>query len=74
MGEGAAILLTELLAAAGEAVVDRGERLAAFDRLQVPAGAALSRASTIRVGHAVAATVVISGSVSTAGDQLTARA
>ncbi|MEY4093049.1 MAG: hypothetical protein RLZZ53_248 [Acidobacteriota bacterium] len=74
MREGAAILLTELLSAAGEAVVDREERLAAFDRLQLPAGATLSRASTIRAGHAVAATVVISGGVSTAGDQLSARA
>ena len=72
--EGAAILMGELLAAAGENVIDREERLQAFDRLQLPAGASLSRASTIRVGHAVAAALVVSGTVSTSGDQLTARA
>lgn len=74
MREGAAILLSELLAAAGETVLDREERLQAFDRLQLPATASLSRASTIRVGHAVAASLVISGSVTTQEDQLTARA
>jgi tetratricopeptide (TPR) repeat protein len=74
MREGAAILLSELLAAGGEVVIDREERLQAFDRLQLPAGASLSRASTIRVGHAVAASLVVSGNVSTQGDQLTARA
>lgn len=74
MREGAAILLSEVLSAAGEVVIDREERLEAFDRLQLPAGATLSRASTIKVGHAVAATVVISGGVSTQNEQLTARA
>ena len=55
--EGAAILLTDALAAIGVAVVEREERLQAFDRLQLPAHAALSRASTIRVGHALSARV-----------------
>src|SRR5215213_3890780 len=58
MREGAAILLGETLAAAGEIVIDREERLAAFDRLQLPATANLSRASTIRVGQAISATFV----------------
>ena len=75
MREGAAILLGETLAAAGEVVVDREERLQAFDRLQLPASAAtLSRASTIRVGQTVGASVVISGTVAMQGDQLVARA
>jgi len=75
MREGAAILLGETLAAAGEAVIDREERLQAFDRLQLPASAAaLSRASTIRVGQTVGASVVISGTVAMQGDQLVARA
>jgi tetratricopeptide (TPR) repeat protein len=75
MREGAAILLGETLAAAGETVIDREERLQAFDRLQLPASAAtLSRASTIRVGQTVGASVVISGSVAMQGDQLIARA
>ena len=75
MREGAAILLGETLAAAGETVIDREERLQAFDRLQLPASAAtLSRASTIRVGQTVGASVVISGTVAMQGDQLIARA
>src|SRR6188472_3931096 len=59
MREGAAILLSEMLGAAGETVVDRQERLEAFDRLQLPASATLSRASTIRVGQAITASVVV---------------
>ena len=64
----------ETLASAGEVVVDREERLQAFDRLQLPASATLSRASTIRVGQTVAASVVVSGTVEMQGDQLVARA
>jgi tetratricopeptide (TPR) repeat protein len=74
MREGAAILLTETLAAAGETVIDREERLQAFDRLQLPASATLSRASTIRVGQAVSASLVINGTVALQADQLVARA
>lgn len=74
MREGAAILLSEMLAATGETVIDREERLDAFDRLQLPASATLSRASTIRVGQAVTASQVVTGTVSMQGDQLIARA
>jgi predicted Zn-dependent protease/TolB-like protein len=74
MREGAAILLSETLAGAGEIVIDREERLQAFDRLQLPASATLSRASTIRVGLAVSASLVISGTVAMQADQLVARA
>ena len=75
MREGAAILLGETLSAAGEAVIEREQRLQAFDRLQLPASAAaLSRASTIRVGQTVGASVVISGTVAMQGDQLITRA
>jgi tetratricopeptide (TPR) repeat protein len=74
MSEGAAILLSETLAAAGEIVVDREERLQVFDRLQMPASASLSRASSIRVGQTVGASLVITGSVAMQGDQLVARA
>ena len=73
MREGAAVLLTDLLAASGEQVIDREERLRAFDRLQLPASAGLSRASSIKVGQAVAASVVVIGSVELAGDQMVAR-
>ena len=74
MREGAAILLTDLLSASGEATVDRDDRLQAFDRLQLPAPASLSRASSIKVGHAVGASVVVLGGVELSGDQLVARA
>ena len=74
MREGAAILLTDALAALGAQVIEREERLQAFDRLQFPAQATLSRASTIRVGHALSAASVVSGTVHVQGDQLIVRA
>ena len=74
MREGAAILLTDVLAAAGAPVIEREERLQAFDRLQLPAHATLSRASSIRIGEALAASAVVSGTMLMDGDQLTVRA
>jgi tetratricopeptide (TPR) repeat protein len=74
MREGAAILLTEALAAAGEIVVVREQRMQAFDRLQIPPNANLSRATTIRIGHAVSSTLVVSGTVAMEVDQIIARA
>ena len=73
MREGAAVLVTDLLAASGERVIGREERLRVFDRLQWPAIAALSRASSIRVGQAVGASVVVIGTLELTGDQLVAR-
>ena len=73
MREGAAVLLTDLLAAGGERVISREERLRAFDRLQLPAAAGLSRASSIKVGQVVAAGVVVIGTLELSGDQLVAR-
>ena len=72
--EGAAILLTDLLSASGEATVDRQDRLDALDRLQLPVPASLSRASSIKVGHAVGASVVVLGGVELRGEQLVAHA
>jgi tetratricopeptide (TPR) repeat protein/TolB-like protein len=74
MREGAAVLMTDLLAASGERVIGREERLRAFDRLQWPATAALSRASSIRAGQAVGASVVVLGTLELNVDQLVARA
>ncbi len=73
MREGAAVLLTELLAASGERVIDREERLRALDRLQLPAAAGLSRASSIKVGQVVSAGVVVIGTLEVGGGQLVAR-
>jgi tetratricopeptide (TPR) repeat protein/TolB-like protein len=72
--EGAAILLSEMLAGSGETVIDREERLQAFDRLQFPASATLSRASTIKVGQALTASLVVSGAIALESNQLVARA
>jgi len=74
MREGGAILLSEMLLGTGDVVIDREERLQAFDRLQLPAGATLSRASTIKVGQAVIASLVVTGTIAMQGDQLIARA
>lgn len=74
MREGAAILLSEMLSGSGEVVIDRDERMQAFDRLQLPAGAALSRASTIKVGQTVIASLVVNGTIAIKGDQLVATA
>jgi tetratricopeptide (TPR) repeat protein len=74
MREGASILLTDLLSANGEVAIEREDRLEAYDRLQLPATASLSRASSIRVGQVVGATVVVLGGVEIAADQLVARA
>jgi tetratricopeptide (TPR) repeat protein len=72
--EGAAILLTESLGAAGENVVIREERLQVFDRLQIPPNANLSRAMTIRIGQAVGTRMVVSGTIAMDVDQIVARA
>ncbi|MGE0864045.1 MAG: tetratricopeptide repeat protein [Vicinamibacterales bacterium] len=71
--EGAAVLLTDLLAAGGELVVERDERLRAYDRLQLPVTAGLSRALSIKVGQAVAAGAVVVGTLELSGDQLIVR-
>jgi len=71
--EGAAVLMTDLLAASGERVIGREERRRAFARLQWPASAALSRASSIRVGHAVGASVIVIGTLEVNGGQLVVR-
>lgn len=74
MREGAAILLSEMLSGSGEVVVERDERLQAFDRLQLPSGATLSRASTIKVGQVVTASLVVSGTIAMRDDQILTRA
>jgi len=70
LGEGAAILLKDALRAAGADVMRRDERLKAFERLQVPPQASLSRATVIRLGQLVGAADVVIGSVAAQGDLL----
>ncbi|MDP1571811.1 MAG: tetratricopeptide repeat protein [Vicinamibacterales bacterium] len=70
MSEGSAVLLTAILDGLGEEVVSRDERLRAFARLQLPATATLSHATTIKVGQLVAATGIVAGSYEVDGDRL----
>jgi tetratricopeptide (TPR) repeat protein len=73
LGEGSALLLTELLEHYGTATVTRDERMRAFERLQLPSAADLSHATVIKVGQFVAASDVAVGSYEMAGDQVTVR-
>ncbi|MEO8679431.1 MAG: tetratricopeptide repeat protein [Vicinamibacterales bacterium] len=74
MREGAALLLSDYLEAAGDVAIDRDERIRAFDRLQLPAAAVLSRASSVKVGQAVSAVAVVSGRLELVGAELVAHA
>lgn len=72
--EGASLLLTEELTARGIPAIAREERLEAFERLQVPPVATLSRATVIRLGELVGAGEVVIGSVALSGDALEVQA
>jgi len=72
--EGVALLIADVLDAGEVQVVPREERVLAYDRLQLPVAATLSRASTIKVGQTVGATAVIVGRVELNGDELTVAA
>ena len=69
LGEAAAVLLAEGLGDAASAAFARDERLAAFDRLQLPMSSALTRATMIRVGELIGASEIVFGEV-TLGDRL----
>ena len=73
LGEAARLLLLEDFERLGVTTVTRDESTAAFDRLQVPVSAALTRATMIRVGELVGASEVVFGDLRL-GDQLTVRA
>jgi tetratricopeptide (TPR) repeat protein/TolB-like protein len=68
--EGASLLLAGEFTAHGIRAIDREERLEAFERLQVPPIASLSRATVIRLGELVGADQVVIGSVTLNGDVL----
>jgi tetratricopeptide (TPR) repeat protein len=72
--EGSAILLADLLERYGASTIVRDERVAAFERLQLPTIAALSHGTTIKIAQLLDAHEVIVGSVHFAGDVLTVRA
>jgi tetratricopeptide (TPR) repeat protein/TolB-like protein len=68
--EGLASLLSDGLDAAGFEVVGRDDRVAAFERLQLPVAATLSRASTVKVGQAVGATAIVVGRIDLVAEEL----
>jgi tetratricopeptide (TPR) repeat protein len=61
LGEASAVLIADDLSALGRLTYTREERLEAFDQLQLPSVAGLSRATMIRLGHLVGATQVVIG-------------
>ena len=74
LGEASSILLADSLQAAGIDAMTRDERLRAFERLQVPPLATLSRASVIRIGDLVGAADVVIGAISLDNETLVVRA
>jgi len=74
LGEASAVLLADDLNGVGRRAYTREERLEAFQRLQVPPIASLSRATVIRLGQVVGATHVVIGSFTMTGTLIAVRA
>lgn len=75
LGEAAAVLLTERLQALGADALPRDDRVAVFDRLQLPMSTSLlARATMLRVGELIGASEVISGEIRLGGSRLSVRA
>lgn len=74
LGEGLALIVTETLRTLEVDVLTRDERVAAFERLDLPSGIALSRATIFRAADMAGVGHVVVGSFAVAGDRLTARA
>lgn len=72
--EGAALLLSDLFEAHGIEVVRREERIAAFERLQLPPHVPVSRASALRVGNVLGAGTVVVGQFARHGNSVELRA
>ena len=70
LSEGSSWLLAESLARYGANPVTREERVSAFERLQLPSAAVLSRATVIKVAQFVGATEVVVGGYQVTGDTL----
>lgn len=63
LGEGVAVLLADDLNGLGADAIARDERVRAFDRLQVPPQATLTRGTVIKIGQLVGATAVVTGRI-----------
>ncbi len=71
LGEGAAVGLTAALRERGLAVISRDERMAAFERLQLPPGTTLTRATVIKVAELVGASRIVTGRVGARATEIT---
>ena len=74
LGEAAAILLADELNARGVSAITRAERVLAFEQLNLPTSASVSRATAIKVGQILAASELVAGSYRVNGDELTIEA
>lgn len=63
LGEGIALLLADDLNELGADAIARDERVRAFERLQLPPLATLTRGTVIRIGQLVGATTVVTGRI-----------
>src|SRR5699024_10085199 len=74
LSEASAVILTDDLIALGAPTITRDDRVRAFERLRVPASAALSHATVIRLAQLVGAATAVVGSVEIKGQDLIVRA
>jgi tetratricopeptide (TPR) repeat protein len=74
LGEAAAVLLADGLNARGVAAITRAERAGAFEQLNLPLAAPLTRATVIKVAQLVGASEVVVGGVKLDGDMLVVEA
>ncbi len=63
LSEAAAILMSDGLTGRGVGVLHRDDRVAVFDRLQLPMSFPLTRATTIRVGDLIGASEIVFGEI-----------
>ncbi|MEX2270211.1 MAG: hypothetical protein WD690_01980 [Vicinamibacterales bacterium] len=74
MGEAAALLVADALQARGYPVFSRAERAAAFEELELPATAPLTRATILKVAQLVGASDVVIGALTIDGNDAAVRA
>lgn len=74
LGEAVSLLIADDVNARGLGAITRPARARAYDQLHLPANTVLSRATVIKVGELVAASLVIVGEVTFDADDITIRA
>ena len=74
LGDAAAVLIANDINARGLGAITRPARERAYEQLQLPGNAVLSRATVIKVGELVGAARVVVGEVGLDGDTLTVQA